>query len=133
MWRCSPERESHRSVRIYYSERNRVNKISLKTRKHLYIMDKCATGVCLSVGSWMENKPLVIGIAVAIFALIVGGYFWFRSRSSAPAAEEQQVEEFVGRQGATREEFEAAAAAAAAQQGGEPPQQEEEEQHQHQE
>ncbi len=62
-------------------------------------MDKCTTGVCLPVGSWMENKPLVIGIAVLVFALIVGGYFWWRGRStSTSSASEPQVEEFVGRQ-----------------------------------
>ncbi len=62
-------------------------------------MEKCATGVCVPVGSWMENKPLVIGLAVLVFALIVGGYFWWRGRgASAAAATEPAVEEFVGRQ-----------------------------------
>ena len=62
-------------------------------------MDKCATGVCVPVASWMENKPLLIGIGVVIFALIVGGFFLWRSRSGASSsAPEPQVEEFVGRQ-----------------------------------
>ncbi len=62
-------------------------------------MEKCATGVCVPVASWMENKPLLIGVGVLIFALIVGGFFWWRGRSGASAsAPEPQVEEFVGRQ-----------------------------------
>jgi hypothetical protein len=87
-------------------------------------MDKCSTGLCMPIASWMENKPLLIGIAVLVFSLIVGGYFWFFRKSSSaetpPQGEEPQVEEFVGRQQA---DFEAAQAEAQQQQG--PPQEQE--------
>jgi hypothetical protein len=80
-------------------------------------MEKCATGVCLPIGSLMDNKPLLIGIAVAVLALVIGGYFWFfRKDASAETpsqGEEPQVEEFVGRQQA---DFEAAQAEAQQQQ-----------------
>ena len=93
-------------------------------------MDKCSTGVCIPVESWMENKPLIIGIAILAVALIVGVYFWWRSRSSSAAsASEPVTEEFVGRQGATREEFEAAQRAVQAQAQAQQP----EEEHEHQE
>jgi len=78
-------------------------------------MEKCATGVCLPIGSLMENKPLLIGIAVAVLAILVGSYFWFfrkgASAETPPQGAEPQVEEFVGRQQA---DFEAAQAEAQA-------------------
>ena len=93
-------------------------------------MDKCATGLCMPIASWMENKPLLIGIAVLVFALIVGGYFWFSRKSSSaetpPQGEEPQVEEFVGRQQA---DFETAQRAAAQQQEQEQPPQHQEQPH----
>ncbi len=90
-------------------------------------MEKCATGVCIPTGSLMENKPLLIGIAIAVVALLVGGYFWWRSRSSAPtqaSAEEPVTEEFVGRGPA---DFEAAQRAAAAEMQQPPAEQQHEE------
>ena len=90
-------------------------------------MEKCATGVCLPIGSLMENKPLLIGIAVAVLAIIVGGYFWFfrkgASAETPPQGAEPQVEEFVGRQQA---DFEAAQAEAQAYQQQQQQQQPEE-------
>ena len=98
-------------------------------------METCATGVCLPLGSLMGNKPLLIGIVVAVLAILVGGYFWF-FRKGASAEEssqgaEPQVEEFVGRQQA---DFEAAQAEAQAhQQHQQHQQQQQQQQQQHEE
>jgi hypothetical protein len=66
------------------------------------------------MASLMENKPLLIGIAVVIVALIVGGYFWWKSRSSTSgesSVHEPVTEEFVGRGPADFEEAQRAVAA----------------------